>query len=97
MVTFEFPPMTSRVKVKFDCPTCGAKVESDWLEVPQANYGEDTREKSLRTKEYDVVCPECNEQFSVTVGESVCGGEGWIDELPEDTIVEVEWEQDPED
>lgn len=92
MVTFDFPPMTDKVKVVFECPECGEQVESDWLDVPRANYEGDNREKSLCTEEYDITCSECDAQFSLTVGESVCGGEGWIDELPDDWNVDIEWE-----
>ena len=30
MVTFDFPPMTDKVKVVFECPECGEQVESDF-------------------------------------------------------------------
>lgn len=96
MVTFDFPPLTKRVKVVFECPECGETVESDWLDVPSANYDGDNHEDSLCTEDYDVLCSECGEQFTVTVGASIYGGEGWIDELSDDWNVDVEYEQESE-
>jgi len=93
MVTFEFPPLTDKVKVVFECPECGEQVESDWFTVPRADFSEDTRDKSLRTKDdCYAVCPKCGKEFEFTIGESVCGGEGWIDELPDDWNVDIECE-----
>ena len=90
MKTFEFPPLTESVVLSFICP-CGVSITTDALRVPAANYGGDTRYKSLVTEEYEIECPECNQVFNITVGESVCGGEGWIDELDDDADVMVEY------
>ncbi|MDE6160018.1 MAG: hypothetical protein K2F69_08070 [Bacteroidaceae bacterium] len=88
MKTFEIPPLTSSVILKFTCP-CGEEIVTDEFGVPSANYSEDTHEKSLVTEEYDVECPECGQVFTVVIGQSVCGCEGWIDELDDDEDVEI--------
>ena len=89
MKTFEFPPLTESVVLRFTCP-CGEDITTEALRVPAANYEGDTHDKSLVTAEYEVECPECGQVFNITVGESVCGGEGWIDELDDEAEVEVE-------
>lgn len=89
MKTFDFPPLTQAVVLKFTCPTCEDEVVTEPLTVPAANYGGDNHEESLVTEEYEVECPICGVTFNITVGESNFGGEGWIDELDEDTEVEV--------
>ena len=90
MKTFDFPPLTESVVLKFTCP-CGEIITSETLRVPAANYEGDTHDKNLVTEEYEVECPVCSKVFNITVGESVCGGEGWIDELDDDAEVEVEY------
>ena len=93
MVTFDFPLLTRRVKVKFICNVCGELVESEWFSVPNANFGEDTHDKSLNIKDdCYAVCPKCGKQFDITIGESICGGEGWIENLPEGWKVDLECE-----
>ena len=52
--------------------------------VPAVNYEGDTHKASLVTEDYEVECPECNQVFNITVGESICADEGWIDELDND-------------
>ena len=96
MVTFDFPPLTNKVKVIFECPKCGEQIESDWLGVPSANYDGDNHDDSLCTEDYEVVCPKCGAQDSVTVGESIYGGEGFIEELPDDAVVDVKYESTQE-
>lgn len=91
MVIFNFP-LAKIVKVEFMCPKCKAMVVSDWLDVPSPNLSEDTREKSLRTEEYELICPVCGMVFNITVGASTAGGEGWIDELPEGWKVSVDYQ-----
>lgn len=88
MKIFEFAPMTDKVILKFTCP-CEEEVTTDELVVPSANYEEDTHAKSLRTKEYEVECPECGQVFTITLGQSNSGCEGWIEELDDDAEVEV--------
>ena len=88
MATFDFPIFTEKVMIKFKCPLCGAEVESEWFVVPRADLNGDTREKSLRIKDdCYAVCPKCGEVFDFTIGESIAGGEGWVDELPDSEIV----------
>jgi hypothetical protein len=90
MVTFSFPPLTDSVKVKFMCDVCAVVVESEWLKVPRANCSGDNREESLQTEEYTAVCPKCGKEFTIIVGESICGGEGWIENLLDPAPVDTE-------
>ena len=90
MATFDFPILTEKVKIKFKCPVCGAVVESDWFVVPRADLNGDTREKSLQLKDdCYAVCPKCGEEFEFTIGESITGGEGWVDGLSDNEKISV--------
>lgn len=82
MATFDFPILTEKVKIKFKCSVCGSVVESDSFIVPRADLNGDTRDKSLCIKDdCYAVCPKCGKVFEFTIGESITGGEGWVDEL----------------
>lgn len=89
MKIFEIPPLTESVVLRFTCPSCGNEIITESLTVPDPNYEGDTREQSLVTEDYESECSTCGTVFNITVGESNCGGEGWIDELDDRADIEV--------
>lgn len=78
---------TCAVVLEFDCPDCDTRIVSDEIDTPYPNLaGENARDS--QTDNFDnVICPECNKEFEVSVHSTFGGGIGHIQDL--DTDVDV--------
>jgi transcription elongation factor Elf1 len=80
-----------KIKVMFDCPICGKKIEQE-LSVPEPNL-EGDRETFNATVEDDygtIICENCEKEYDYTIQSSIIGGFLYIDNLDDEEYVSVE-------
>lgn len=92
MKTFEYHPFARFLTLQFDCPVCGSHIDSDALEVPQADFGAEKARDSENFDDFEITCSNCDWSTEVSLFTRYDGGLGQIAELPADTDVDVKEE-----
>lgn len=92
----DFNPMCESIIVRFTCPDCGEKVESDSLFVPSPNFTAENNRDSMNYKDYDVECGNCERSFVVTIYNSMYGGNIEVEEV-DDVEVEENYADEEDD
>jgi hypothetical protein len=96
MLYFDFNPFgTQEIIARFNCDDCSNPVESEEILVPSPNYSADTASESQNDNEGSAVCSNCGKEFTIDIYVSYAGGDGNIDELPDDHYVEIEEIDEP--
>ncbi len=72
-------PTSEYITIRFTCPKCGSKVESDVLEVPSPNFTAEKDSESVNYEGYEVVCGKCGHRFDVAIYNAMYGGEVKVD------------------
>lgn len=96
MVYFDFNPFgTQAIIVRFECDKCSHEVESEEISVPSPDYSADTAGDSQTNNEGYAVCKNCGKEFKIDIYVTYAGGDGNIDDLPDDYSVDVEEIDEP--
>lgn len=96
MAYFDFNPFgTQAIIVRFECDKCSHDVESEEISVPSPDYSADTAGDSQTDNEGYAVCENCGKEFQIDIYVTYAGGDGNIDDLPNDYSVDVEEIDEP--
>jgi hypothetical protein len=96
--TIEYSPFGNQgVILKFPCKTCGHFIESDEIGIPTPDFSAETARDSYSDNEDQIVCPNCDEEYTVTVWASFAGGYIEIEGLRNLSNVEIETVPEPYD
>jgi hypothetical protein len=91
MLYFDFNPFgTQAIIARFNCDNCSNPVESEEISVPSPNYSADTASESQTDNEGSAICSKCGKEFTIDIYVSYAGGDGNIEELPDDHDIEIE-------
>lgn len=91
MANFEFNPFgTDSLIVRFKCDNCSHPVESDEISVPAPDYTAESAGDSQSENDGYAICDNCQKEFEINIYVTYAGGDGDIDELPDDYSIEVE-------
>lgn len=93
--SFDFNTFASSIELWVRCPQCGRKM---YLNVvpPMANLYEDTHSKSSNSDFVEDVCEHCGFVYEISLNNGICGGDGMIDNIPEENLLDYK-EQFEED
>lgn len=87
---FDFNPFgVQSIILKFNCDYCDALVESESIYVPFPNYSADTSQESQVEEDGYAICPKCKKEYEISILVSFSGGDGYINELDEETPLEI--------
>lgn len=96
MLYFDFNPFgTESIIARFNCDKCSNPIESEEISVPPPNYSADTASESQTDNEGYAICSNCGKEFTIDLYVSYAGGDGNIEELPDDYDVEIEEIEEP--
>lgn len=96
MAYFDFNPFgTQALKVHFECDECSSQVESEEIDVPSPNYMADTARDSQTDNEGYAICDSCGKEFNIDIYVTYAGGDGHVNDLPDDRDVYVEEIEEP--
>lgn len=91
MAYFDFNPFgTDSIIVRFECDECSHPVESDEISVPSPDYSAESAGDSQSENEGSAVCENCQKEFEINIYVTYAGGDGNIDELPDDWSIYAE-------
>ncbi|KXH85795.1 hypothetical protein [Chryseobacterium kwangjuense] len=87
---FDFNPFgVQSIKLKFNCINCNNLVESESIYVPSPNYAADTSRESQVDEDGYAICSKCQKDYEISIYVSFSGGDGYIQELEEETPLEI--------
>lgn len=90
MKYFSFNPFGNKSLVlEFDCDQCGHRVTSEEIDIPYPDYSADTASDSQTEEEGYAICSNCDKQFDISIFSTYAGGDGSIDNLPDNFQVDV--------
>ena len=95
MATFDFNPVADSIVLKFVCPFCGEKNETEALYVPAPDFSAETHHDSINSEYYEHQCHQCDHLFEITLNNGFYGGDGDISDI--DDAISVEEEGFPEE
>lgn len=81
MSDFDFNLITDYISIKFTCPFCNEKNETEDYYVPKPDYSAETGSESTNSEYYEHNCinPLCNKLFNIELHNSYHGGFGQIE------------------
>ncbi|WP_120232836.1 hypothetical protein [Chryseobacterium sp. AG363] len=87
---FDFNPFgIQSIKLKFNCIDCNNEVESENIYIPSPDYSADTSRESQADEDGYAVCSKCKKDYEISIYVSFSGGDGYIQELDEETPLEI--------
>jgi len=90
MSHFSFNPFGNEsIILKFECNNCHHNIESDEIYIPSPDYSADRVSDSQVEGDGFAICENCDKEFEVTIYVTYAGGDGYIEELPEDYFIDV--------
>lgn len=96
MKYFSFNPFGNEsLTIEFNCNECGHQVTSDDIEIPYPDYSADTAKDSQTDEEGCAVCKGCGKEFNISIYSTYAGGDGTIDELPDNHHIDITENPEP--
>jgi len=96
MAYFDFNPFgTKSVIVHFICDKCSNQIDSEEIPVPSPNYMAETSSDSHTENEGYGICDNCGKEFEISLFVTYSGGDGLINDLPDEYEVNVEEIEEP--
>ncbi len=91
MTNIDFNPFGNQgLILKFPCKKCGYWIKTDEIGIPSPDLLADTAGDSYNDNDDYTTCPKCEEEYNITVWASYVGGYIDIQELDDESEVEVE-------
>jgi hypothetical protein len=93
MKEFDFNPFgLESLTVKFNCPNCNHRIESETITVPEPNLmAEKVRDSQVENDSF-ACCDNCDSEFDVFITVDLAGGSGIIPELDQEAEIDIETE-----
>lgn len=96
MKYFSFNPFGNEsLTIEFDCDVCGHQVTSEDIGIPYPDYSADTAHDSQTDEEGYAVCDGCGKEFNISIYSTYAGGDGSIDELPDNHHINITENPEP--
>jgi len=88
MANFEFNPIDDYIQLRFTCPNCGEENITDEIIIPSPHFEAENHSDSIAENEATHECV-CGEQFDINIYNGICGGDGDISNIDDDSVIEV--------
>ncbi|WP_289288004.1 hypothetical protein [uncultured Duncaniella sp.] len=88
MVTFEFNPTADYIVLTVKCPNCGSVI-SQSIGVPSPDFSADTHRESVNQDFDELYCENCGKELSVILSCGYNGGDGEIDDIEDEDLIDV--------
>lgn len=85
---FDFEPIVEFISIKWKCPNCDTKNESESFSVPSPDFSAETHHDSINSEYYADYCSECGHEINVELYNGFYGGNLKVD-LDSDNILEI--------
>jgi hypothetical protein len=96
MKYFSFNPFGNEsLTIEFNCNVCGHKVTSEDIGIFYPDYSADTAHDSQTDEEGYAVCEGCGKEFNISIYSTYAGGDGNIDELPDNHHIDITENPEP--
>lgn len=96
MKYFSFNPFGNEsLTIYFNCDLCGHQVSSEDIGIPYPDYSADTAHDSQTDEEGNAVCEGCGKEFNISIYSTYAGGDGTIDELPDNHHIDITENPEP--
>jgi hypothetical protein len=90
MTNIDYNPFGNQgLILKFPCKKCRFWIKTDEIGIPSPDFSADTARDSYNENEDYATCPKCDEEYNITVWASYAGGYIDIQELEDESEVEV--------
>lgn len=88
MVTFEFNPTADYIVLTVKCPDCSSVI-SQSIGVPSPDFSADTHRESVNQDFDELYCENCGKELSVILSCGYNGGDGEIDDIEDEDLIDV--------
>jgi hypothetical protein len=96
MKYFSFNPFGNEsLTIEFNCNECGHQVTSEDIEIPYPDYSADTAKDNQTDEEGFAMCEGCGKEFNISIYSTYAGGDGTIDELPDNHHIDITENPEP--
>lgn len=85
--TFDFNPFAASVELWVRCPRCGRKISLSVI-PPTTDLSAENHSESCSSDFQDEVCDFCGYVFDINLTNGICGGDGTIENIPEENLFE---------
>lgn len=90
MAIFGYDSYANELNLMFKCAQCGKTVETPEFKIPLPDFESESSARSDVSIDYDYECSCCGKHYDITLCSRTGGGDGTIDPLEDDAIVEVQ-------